>query len=102
MVQDSFLESLVELAVVEEYIWIVEPAVEMPFDGLDGLNDAIQLLVSGQDDKRCVGLGAVLVRPRGFYASRDEYSVILVADFPARDTQMSEPLSLRIAVLDCT
>lgn len=57
------------------------PAVKMALDGLDGLNDAFQFLVSGQDDKGAVGAGLGGV---GLETALYEDLVILLADFPVR------------------
>jgi hypothetical protein len=57
VVLDGILEGLVEVAIVEEDVGVVVPAVEVALDGLDGLNDTIQLLVPGQDDEGTVGPG---------------------------------------------
>jgi hypothetical protein len=42
----SLAESLIEIAIVQKYVWVLEPPVKMPLDRLDRLYDAIQLLVS--------------------------------------------------------
>jgi hypothetical protein len=59
----------------------VVPAVEVALDGLDGLDDTFQLLVSGQDDEGTVGAGLGGV---GFETAFDKDLVILLADFPMR------------------
>lgn len=41
VIGDYLLECRVELAVVEEDIWIVIPSVEMAFNGFYGLDDAV-------------------------------------------------------------
>ena len=41
MVLDGLFEGGVEVAVVEEDVWVVKPPVEMPFKRLDGLDDTI-------------------------------------------------------------
>lgn len=80
MVADSFLEGLVELAVVEEDVGVVVPAVEVALDGANGLQDALELLVSGQDDKGGIGPGLGGV---GGLAACEEDFVVFFADFSA-------------------
>ena len=79
VVLDGVLEGLVEVAVVEEDVGVVVPAIEVALDGLDGLDNTIQLLVPGQDDKGAVGPGLGGV---GFQAALDEDLVVLLTDFP--------------------
>ena len=79
MVLYGLFESRVEVAVIEEDIWVVKPPVEMPFKGLDGLNDTIKLLVPCKDYNRCVRAGTVRL---WFETAYCEGLVILLADFP--------------------
>ena len=78
VVGHDVFERLVELAVVEEHVRVMIPAVEMALDGLDGLDDTFQLLVSREDDEGSIGSGPAGV---GFQAARDEYFVVVFADF---------------------
>ena len=78
-VLDSVLECLVEVAIIQEDVWVVVPPVEVALDGLDGLNDAFQFLISGQDDEGAVGAGPGGV---GLETALDEDLVIFLADFP--------------------
>ena len=81
MVGNDILESLIELAIVQEHVGVVVPPVEVALDGLDGLDDTVQLLVPGENDK-----GAIRSRFRrvGFQAPRHEHLVMLLADFSAK------------------
>lgn len=78
VVPNSLLEVVVEFGVVEENIGIVVPSVEMPLDGFDRLNNSINLLVAGQDDKGSVGSWG---RGIGLEAAGHEYFVVFFADF---------------------
>lgn len=79
MVLNSLLESGVEVAVIEEDIWIVEPPVEMPFKGLDGLYDTIKLLIPREDYDCGVRAGTIRL---GFETAYCKGLVILLTDFP--------------------
>ena len=78
VVLDRVLEGRVELSIIEEDIRVVIPAVEVALDRLDGLDDAVQLLVSGEDHE-----GAVCSRSAGvrFETSYFEDFVVLFTDF---------------------
>lgn len=78
VVADSLLEGLIELAVVEEDVGVVVPAVEVALYGADGLEDTLELLVSGENDKGGVGSGLFVV---GLLAAGKEDLVVLFADF---------------------
>lgn len=78
VILDGILEGLIEVAVVEEDVGVVVPAIEVALDGLDGLDDTVQLLVPGQDDESSVGPGLGRV---GFQAALDEDLVVFLADF---------------------
>ena len=82
VVLDRLLESIVEVAIVEENIRVVVPAVEVTLDRLHRLDNTIQLLVSCEDDKGGVGAGLAGVR---FETSRHKHLVVLFADFPVRE-----------------
>lgn len=79
---DGVLECLVEVAIVQEHVRIMIPAVEVALDRLDGLDDSIKLLVSRQNNKSTIRtrLGGV-----GLETAFDEDFVVLFADFPARE-----------------
>lgn len=79
VVLDGVLECLVEVAIVQEDVGVVVPPVEVALDRLDGLNDTVQLLISGQDDESAVGTRLASV---GLEAAFDKDLVILFADFP--------------------
>lgn len=79
IVFDSVLERLVEVAIIQEYIRVVIPPVEVTLDRLDRLDDTVQLLISGQYDKGAVGSGLGGV---GLEAAFDENLVVFLADFP--------------------
>ena len=57
VVLDSSLEIIVEIAIVQEHVGVVIPAVEVALDRLDGLDNTIQLLIPREDDKGGVGPG---------------------------------------------
>lgn len=79
------LELLVEVAIVQKNIWIMVPTVEVPFNRLERLDNAIQLLISCEDDKSGVGtrglcdFGGI----NGHAASREDL-VMFFADFPVK------------------
>ena len=77
VVLNRVLELVAKIAIVEEDVGIVEPSVEMPFDGLDRLNDSLQLFIPCQDDKCSVGPGSINL---GIQAPVGEDLVILLAD----------------------
>jgi len=80
IVRYGVLEGLAEVAIVEEDVGVVVPAVEVALDRLDGLDDAVQLRVTREDDE--CGIGARLARV-GLEAAGDEDLVVFFADFPA-------------------
>lgn len=67
VVEDDVFEILVKVAVVQEDIRVVPPPVEMTFNGLDGLNHTVDLLISGKDNKCgiCSGAGGIDVHTSG-------------------------------------
>lgn len=79
VVLDSVLEGVVEVAIVQKDVGVVVPAVEVALDGLDGLDDTVQLLVSREDDEGAIGAGLAGV---GLKAAGDEDLVVFFADFP--------------------
>ena len=77
----SVLKVILEIAIVEEYVWIVEPTIEMPFDRLDRLYDTIQLLVPSKDHKCSIcslSFGSFF----RILTSRNKYFVMFLAYFP--------------------
>lgn len=54
VVCDDIFEGLVELAIVQEHIWIMEPPVEMSFYTLDALHNALQFFVACEYDEGSV------------------------------------------------
>lgn len=81
VVHDRVFEVLFEIPIVQEDIWIMIPAIEVPLDGLDGLNDTVQFLVSSEDDERCVGSRLFGV---GHETSRREDFVMLLTNLSSR------------------
>lgn len=77
VVANRLLEGLVEVAVVEEDVGVVVPAVEVALEGANGLDDTIELLVSGENDKGSVGAGLLVV---GHLAAGEEDLVVLFAN----------------------
>lgn len=86
VVLDGVLECLVEVAIVQEDIGVMVPAVEVALDRLDGLNYTIKLLVSCQNNKRTIGTRLAGV---GFETAFDEDFVVLFADFSAWEERRS-------------
>lgn len=86
VVLDSVLECLVEVAIVQEDVGVMVPAVEVALDRLDGLDDTIKLLVSCQNNKGTVGTGLAGV---GLETTFDKDFIVLFADFSGRDKRMS-------------
>ena len=79
VVQHGLLESAVEIAIVEKHVWIVEPAIEVPFHALDAFHHTFQFLVARQNHEG--GIGAFLRRLRiGIPASIDEHLVVLLTN----------------------
>ena len=78
VIADSLFEGRVEITVVEEDIWVVEPPVEMTLDRLDRLQHPIQLLVSCEHDKCGIGSWCLDV---GLEAASDKGFVMLFTDF---------------------
>jgi len=80
---------LLELAIVEEDIWIVEPTIKVTLDAFDGLDDAFQLFISGKHDECSIG-------PRffcgdiGVLASGGKNTIVLFADFAGRLVSMDD------------
>lgn len=71
-------ELLVEVTIVEEHVWIVPPAVEVSLDGLDRLDNTIDLLVSGQNHEGGICPWATRV---DILASGGKDLVMFLADF---------------------
>lgn len=86
VVLDSVLECLVEVAIVQEDVGVMVPAVEVALDRLNGLDDTIKLLVSCQNNKGTVGTGLAGV---GLETTFDKDFIVLFADFSGRDEEMS-------------
>ena len=47
VIQYCLLERSIEIAIVEKYVWIVEPSIEVPLHRLNGLDDSFKLLIPG-------------------------------------------------------
>lgn len=92
VLDDGFLEGLVEVGVVEEDVGVVVPPVEVALDRLDGLDHAVQLLVPGEHDEGRIGAGLAGVR---LEAARDEHLVVLLADFSAAASRVSSRFAQR-------
>lgn len=85
VVLDSILECLVEVAIVQEDVGVMVPAVEVALDRLDGLNDTIKLLVSCQNNEGAIGTRLAGV---GLETTFDEDLIVLFADFSVRERRM--------------
>ena len=48
---DCVLETLVEVSVVQKHVRVMVEAVEMSLDRLDGLDNTLQLFISGKNNK---------------------------------------------------
>jgi hypothetical protein len=83
------LEVIVEVAVVQEDIGVVIPAVEMTLDGLERLDHTIQFLVSGENDERGVGTGFLVNIGADGHAASSEDLVMLLADFTVEEGTVS-------------
>jgi hypothetical protein len=79
VVQDSLFERLVEDSVVQKYIRVVVPPIEVSLNRLDRLYDTVQLLVSRQNNEGSVCSGGVDARLETSYG---EWLVIFLADLP--------------------
>lgn len=51
VVGDGVFEILLEIAIVEENVRIIKPTIKMTLNAFDGLNDSLQLFISGQNNK---------------------------------------------------
>jgi hypothetical protein len=73
IIPNSLLERLIELAVIEEHIWVMEPSVEMPLHVPKRLDHTGELFIPGKHHNH-----SVLSRLVGLWleASRREWSVI--------------------------
>jgi hypothetical protein len=79
VVANSLFEGCIEISVIKEDVRVVIPPIEVPLKGLDGLDDAVQFFIPGQDYNRRVCAGSARV---GFKAAYCERLIVLVADFP--------------------
>lgn len=79
VVLDSIFEGIVEVAIVQEYIGIVIPAVEVSLNRLHGFNNTIQLLVPREDDEGSVCPRAVCFDGK---TTGSENLVMLLTDLP--------------------
>jgi hypothetical protein len=70
---------LVEVTIIQEHIWIVPPSVEVSFDGFDGLDNTLQLLIPGKDDEGSIRSWATCVNR---LTSSSEDLVMFLTDFP--------------------
>lgn len=61
IVFNGLLERIIEIAIVQEDIRIIEPPIEVSLDRFDGLCDTLQLLIPGQNDERGVCPGTISV-----------------------------------------
>lgn len=80
---DLVFEGRVEIAIVQEDVWVVEPSVEVSLNRLERLNHTFEFLITGEDDES--GVGARLVGLKGrVLTTCDEDLVVLFADFPVK------------------
>ena len=59
----------------------MEPAVEVALDGLDGFDNPVEFLVSGENDESAIGPRLIYLFLR-VEASVDKNLVMFFADFP--------------------
>ena len=52
IVLNSLLEGAVEVAIVQKYVRIIEPSIEMPLDRFDRLDHPFELLVPSEYNKK--------------------------------------------------
>jgi hypothetical protein len=78
VVGDRVLKLLIEVSIVQEHVRIVPPSVKVPLNGLEGLNDALQFLISRKDDESGVRSGTGRVDGQ---AAGGEDLIMLLADF---------------------
>lgn len=87
---DLIFEGRVEVAVVQEDVWVVEPSVEVSLHRLERLQDTFEFLVTGEDDEG--GVGARLVGLEGrVLTACDKDLVVLFADFPVHHGVSTSP-----------
>jgi len=78
---DLVFEGRVEVAIVQEDVWVVEPSIEVSLNRLERLQHTFEFLVTGEDDES--GVGARLVDLEGWVLTAcDEDLVVFFADFP--------------------
>lgn len=82
VVLDGGSELIIKVAIVQEDIRVVIPAVKVTLNRLERLNNTFQLLVPGQNDKGSIGTRSLVdfVLVYGKTARREDL-VILFADF---------------------
>ena len=59
VIRDGVFECRIEFSVIEEYVGVIEPSVEVPLDRLDGLYDPFKLLIARQHNECSVRSRAV-------------------------------------------
>lgn len=62
MVPDGVHESLVEIAIVEEGVWIVVPVIEVSLHRLDRFYHSFQFLIASKNDKGSIRARLCCVR----------------------------------------
>lgn len=82
IVLDGRLERFVEIAVVQEDIRVIKPPVKVSFNGLDRLDDTIQLLIPGKDDEGSIGPRTICF---DWKAACGEHLVVLFIYPPANE-----------------
>lgn len=82
MVANCLFEMVVELAVVEEYVRVMVPSVEVTFHRLQRLNHTVQFLVSGQNNEGSIGARLAGIR---FQTAGDKHLVVLFANFSTEE-----------------
>jgi hypothetical protein len=78
---DFIFEGRVEVAVVQEDVWVVEPSIEVSLNRFERLEHTFEFLVTGEDDESGVGAWLVSLDDRVLTAC-DEDLVVLFANFP--------------------
>lgn len=79
IVLNGLFEGIIEIAIVQEHVGIVVPAVEVSLDRFHGLNNTIQLLVPREDDEGGICTRAVCFDGK---TAGSEDLVMLLTDFP--------------------
>jgi len=79
VIQYRLFKGYVEVAIIEEDVWIMEPPIEVSLHGLDRLHHSFQLLISCQHNQSCVSTWSDSL---GLEAAGHENFVMILTYFP--------------------